>query len=356
MRRNLTGTLRILSGLWTLQGCAMSAVDNAVPLDGATEIEPSSGTDTDGTSLGDDGNADNGGFIPDDTVRDAGRDAQSATQTTPKPAEGDVDATVVRRDGGLPVRDAASPPQPLDAAEPSVPTSPTTPDAEIVDLPDSAPVVPPPPPPPPPPTCSAGTQLCGDTCLDLQTDTANCGSCGTSCGSNSCVAGVCTEPEPPPPPPPATPTAPDGCTAQSYGGHSYFFCATGLNWIDARAACRKQPMMDMTVIDDDAENAFVMGAGQTWVGASDIDGEGKWRALSPGVSSRSAGPLVSYTHWASGQPDDLLWCSGVRAIGNDCYLLGDVKTDEDCAVMQSSGLWEDVQCQLKAHNYVCESY
>jgi hypothetical protein len=57
--------------------------------------------------------------------------------------------------------------------------------------------------------CSAPTSsLCGatpNTCRDFQTDTSNCGSCGTTCASgDSCTAGKCT----PPPPPPAVPEVP----------------------------------------------------------------------------------------------------------------------------------------------------
>ena len=48
-----------------------------------------------------------------------------------------------------------------------------------------------------PPTatgCANGQTTCGGTCVDLQTDVANCGTCGTHCPPFSgqvCVAGVC---------------------------------------------------------------------------------------------------------------------------------------------------------------------
>ncbi len=40
--------------------------------------------------------------------------------------------------------------------------------------------------------CAAGTVRCGDTCVSTQTDSNNCGSCGSACsGGNVCVAGAC---------------------------------------------------------------------------------------------------------------------------------------------------------------------
>jgi hypothetical protein len=42
-------------------------------------------------------------------------------------------------------------------------------------------------------TCDAGTTLCGDTCVDLNTDRFNCGECGGWCAvaGNQCRDGVC---------------------------------------------------------------------------------------------------------------------------------------------------------------------
>lgn len=40
--------------------------------------------------------------------------------------------------------------------------------------------------------CVAPEELCGGACVDLDTDVANCGACGTSCaGAEECVAGAC---------------------------------------------------------------------------------------------------------------------------------------------------------------------
>jgi len=43
--------------------------------------------------------------------------------------------------------------------------------------------------------CVSGTVRCGDTCVAIQTDNSNCGSCGSACsGGNVCVAGACVCP------------------------------------------------------------------------------------------------------------------------------------------------------------------
>ncbi len=41
-------------------------------------------------------------------------------------------------------------------------------------------------------TCAADETLCGDSCTSLQSDSAHCGACGTSCGAGqACLAGAC---------------------------------------------------------------------------------------------------------------------------------------------------------------------
>ncbi len=43
--------------------------------------------------------------------------------------------------------------------------------------------------------CTTGLEKCADTCVAVQTDSKNCGSCGSACnGGNVCVAGACVCP------------------------------------------------------------------------------------------------------------------------------------------------------------------
>jgi hypothetical protein len=247
---------------------------------------------------------------------------------------GDSSATDAAAEPANPVNDAGS----MDAGSGDVPAdsdsgAPVPVDSGVLDSAAAAPVV---------PSCGDGTTLCGDTCVNLTNDAANCGRCTNRCDGAACEASACVKPA----------AAPAGCSAKTYGGHSYLFCTTQLDWIDARDACRAQ-RLDMTVINDAAENEFVRSAGGAWIGASDIDGEAKWRALAPGVTSRADGPLVTFTNWAAGQPSNTAYCAGLMAIGNDCLFVD--KTDEDCAYMTSDGRWDDLQCPLLRPS-VCESY
>ncbi len=40
--------------------------------------------------------------------------------------------------------------------------------------------------------CPTGQTRCGDVCVDLSTDGANCGGCGITCGDATCRAGACS--------------------------------------------------------------------------------------------------------------------------------------------------------------------
>src|SRR5688572_10305050 len=42
--------------------------------------------------------------------------------------------------------------------------------------------------------CAPGRTACGEMCLDLNNDPANCGGCGQVCGSGFCQAGICVDP------------------------------------------------------------------------------------------------------------------------------------------------------------------
>jgi len=305
------GLRTLLAAFWgaSLAACAQSPAYEVVPelTDGSTQqIDPSTGIDAGSDPMA---QSDAGGDLPvrPRPERDAGADAGDGA-----PLDPDAGGALFADGGEL------GPGAGMDAQ---------------VEPPDTGPSV---------PTCAGGTTLCGGTCVDLTSNAAHCGGCGTSCGATSCVASVCSKP------------VPAGCTDKAFGAHSYLFCTTPLNWIDARNACRRA-MLDMTVIGDAAENDFVRGAGDVWIGASDIDGENRWRALAPGVQSREDGPLVPYTNWALGQPSNTFYCAGLPAIGEDCLLPGIDKTDEDCALLLADGRWDDNPCPI-LRSYVCESY
>jgi len=300
--------------------CASSPVTDEVPdfLDASSQIDPAVGSEDDNAPRPTlDAQVDAATLAPER------RDASS-----PGSSRDDEDASLVEVEAsvepteGPPVDAGATTNSPIDAG------------SEVVLVPpDSGPSE---------PTCATGKSLCAGACVDLQTSANHCGTCGTSCGAATCAAAVCTAP------------APAGCTAKTHGGHSYLFCTTQLDWIDARDNCVRAKL-DMTVINDAAENEFVRAAGPTWVGASDIDGETRWRALAPGVQPRASGPLVSYTNWAPGEPSNTFWCAGIRAIGDDCLFATTPKSDEDCGLMRADGRWDDVLCSQQS-SYVCESY
>jgi hypothetical protein len=42
--------------------------------------------------------------------------------------------------------------------------------------------------------CAVGTQLCADTCVDVDTDPLHCGDCATSCIDQVCIVGTCQPP------------------------------------------------------------------------------------------------------------------------------------------------------------------
>jgi hypothetical protein len=42
--------------------------------------------------------------------------------------------------------------------------------------------------------CPSGTSVCGNSCVDIQTDPQHCGTCGVACTANQdCVNGVCQQ-------------------------------------------------------------------------------------------------------------------------------------------------------------------
>ena len=59
-----------------------------------------------------------------------------------------------------------------------------------------------------------------------------------------------------------------------------------------------------------------------WIGANDIDVEGVWKWSGEGTK-------LTYTNWASNQPDDLL---------------NPLTSREDCVVVYNNQKWHDIPC------------
>lgn len=143
---------------------------------------------------------------------------------------------------------------------------------------------------------------------------------------------------------------PTGCTARTLEAKSYLFCTQPLNWIAARNVCLKANL-DIVVVNNAAESTFVAGNGDSWIGATDIDGEGSWVIPVPGTTGDYSGAAVRFTNWILAQPDNTVRCSGI-ATGLPC--LGP-RTDEDCAMVRSpDGQWNDDDCSA-TKSFVCEA-
>ncbi|HEX6241754.1 MAG TPA: hypothetical protein VFZ61_12690, partial [Polyangiales bacterium] len=111
-------------------------------------------------------------------------------------------------------------------------------------------------------TCDCGDDdevLCGNSCVDLDSDAANCGQCGRSCGSNnSCQNRACK---------PAGAT----CTAWRYNGHDYLVCSDAQSWTAARDKCRGWGL-GLAIVDNVEENDFLRDKSEGakhWIAAND---------------------------------------------------------------------------------------
>jgi alpha-tubulin suppressor-like RCC1 family protein len=138
--------------------------------------------------------------------------------------------------------------------------------------------------------CEAGV-LCGDACVDLQTDESNCGTCGTSCEASTCYRATC---------------AGDTVTQLTAGnGHACALMRAGDVWCwgaddqgqilgpaDAAAcplgACRPSP-----VVIPGLPNAVQVSAGGNQTCAIDADG---------GVWCWGANPSAGLGHAPAGDP------------------------------------------------------
>ena len=124
------------------------------------------------------------------------------------------------------------------------------------------------------------------------------------------------------------------CDVEEYGGHVYMFCTSASTWTAGETECLTYGY-DYAAVNDSSENdfvnnqAFLRFGGKWWVGLTDAASEGTW--------VWSNGDAVSYTNWASGEPND----SG----GNeDCTQLGRY---------YPSKTWNDEPCS-STFRFICE--
>jgi len=124
------------------------------------------------------------------------------------------------------------------------------------------------------------------------------------------------------------------CPINHFGANAYLFCESRATWQDASAACGDSGYALVTVdsADENAwlhETAAILSSREWWSGFNDRDDEGTFSWVS--------GAPVSYTNWASGEPND--------------YGRG-----EDCAPLLSADneRWNDVSCEEDLR-YICEA-
>ncbi len=99
-------------------------------------------------------------------------------------------------------------------------------------------------------------------------------------------------------------------SAIPYSGNGHYYEAVyvsgGITWTDAKAAAEAKILYGMkgylATITSAAENAFILSKlpADGWIGGSDAAVEGTWRW----VSGPESGTLMSYTNWASGEPNN----------------------------------------------------
>lgn len=190
------------------------------------------------------------------------------------------------------------------------------------------------------PSCEAPQRACDSRCVDIGSDSQHCGACGNRCDSEeSCVESRCLA------------EAPRGCTTELFDERVYLFCSEGRTWSDARRSCLEAGM-DLTIVGSSAENEFVrMADAPLWLGANDQRNEGDWRFVPASDADDVSGAPLGSAPWDQGEPNNRPQCDGL-SLGDRC--LGEV-SDEDCAIMQDNGRWNDTVCDQR-FRYVCEAY
>ncbi|NWR81449.1 CLC4M protein, partial [Centropus unirufus] len=114
------------------------------------------------------------------------------------------------------------------------------------------------------------------------------------------------------------------------GTSCYFFSTTTKSWSSAKDYCASFNA-HLVIIDNEEENrllaSHITDNRVFWLGFSDVDDEGNWQWVDR--HSRS------FLSWNSGEPNNA---------GHE---------GEDCAIIYSSGLWNDIRCSSN-EAWICE--
>lgn len=117
-----------------------------------------------------------------------------------------------------------------------------------------------------------------------------------------------------------------------FGGHTYYYFSTPVTWYDAKSICAAMGG-HLATISSESENEFVFQISQgaaSWLGATDIEQEGKWQWIT--------GEAFSYSHWDNKSPDNYK---------------GNAEGSENYLQYSNAGKWNDnAGCSLAP--FVCE--
>ena len=122
-----------------------------------------------------------------------------------------------------------------------------------------------------------------------------------------------------------------GCDVISDGGTYYSYStSTGIDWVDARLQCvtRGYDLATVTSLEENTLMSSLTTGAQCWIGYNDRDNEGTfvW----------ADGSTSTYTRWSPGEPND----NGGA---------------EDCAIIYSTGYWNNEGCTTFRLCYLCSA-
>lgn len=118
--------------------------------------------------------------------------------------------------------------------------------------------------------------------------------------------------------------------AKKYNGHYYKLYESASTWKKAKSLCESLGGHLVTITSEGEQNFVynnIAGNRYAWIGATDEAKEGSWKWIT--------GETWSYTHWASGQPDNY-------------------NGNEDYACFWGNANWNDFAVSDTCEFYVCE--